>query len=317
MAKIKRRRPKKPMNKKGKGGIQKTYLIKAVTGISILIFLVVIAGVLMRNFISHSSPSAPAIKPKATQTPRFEIYPKHDIPHRKAIPKATPKASIKLPKIAIIIDDIGHDKHIAKKFLDLDAMLTFSILPYSTHDKRIARSANSKGFDVMLHLPMEPNEYPLIDPGPGVLLTSMSPDQLIRQLNDDLDSVPFVKGVNNHMGSKMTTVSPQLHQIFSVLKKKGLFFIDSRTTADTLCKPAANLFQIPFAQKDVFLDHIPDPDFIRKQIRYLIQIAGSHGEAIGIAHPHDVTYETLREMLPEIKKKAVLVGASKLVHVGG
>jgi len=317
MAKRKRRRPKKSIKKTGKGGTQKAYLVKAVVGLGVLILLVVVAGVLMRHFISRSSPKAPAIKSKITQPPRFEIYPKNNIPPKKTIPKAAPKATVTLPKIAIIIDDIGYDKHIAKKFFDLDAVLTFSILPYSTHDKSIARSANSKGFDVMLHLPMEPNEYPLINPGPGVLLTSMSPDQLIRQLNDDLDSIPFVKGVNNHMGSKMTTVSPQLHQIFSVLKKKRLFFIDSRTTADTICKPSAALFQIPFAQKDVFLDHITDPDSIRKEIRRLIRIATSHGEAIGIGHPHDETYAVLREMLPELKKKAVLVGASQIVHVGG
>jgi polysaccharide deacetylase 2 family uncharacterized protein YibQ len=221
----------------------------------------------------------------------------------------------KLPKIAIIIDDIGYDRYIAQKFLDLDAVLTFSILPHSTHDKKIARMAHSKGFGVMLHLPMEPNEYPLINPGPGVLLTSMSPDQLINQLNEDLDAVPFVKGVNNHMGSKMTTIAPQLYQILSVLKKRKLYFIDSRTTVDTLCRPSAQLLQVPFAQKDVFIDHIPEPEFIRETIHRLIKIAGSHGEAIGIGHPHTATYEVLREMLPELKEKTILVRASDIVHI--
>jgi hypothetical protein len=145
----------------------------------------------------------------------------------------------------------------------------------------------------------------------------MSPDRLINQLNKNLDSIPWIKGVNNHMGSKMTTVSTQLYQIFSVLKKRKLFFIDSRTTTDTLCKPSAHLLQVPFAQKDVFLDHIQKPDFIRKQINRLIQIANSHGEAIGIAHPHAMTYDILREVLPELKKKAILVNASEVVHVAG
>ena len=167
----------------------------------------------------------------------------------------------------------------------------------------------------MLHLPMEPNEYPLINPGPGVLLTSMSPDQLINQLNEDLDAVPFIKGVNNHMGSKMTAIAPQLNQIFSILKKRGLFFIDSRTTVNTLCGPSANLLQVPFAQKDVFIDHIPKPDFVRKTIRQLIKIAEHHGEAVGIAHPHAVTYEVLHEMLPELKEKTILVRASDIVHI--
>ncbi|PLX53629.1 MAG: hypothetical protein C0611_04180, partial [Desulfobacteraceae bacterium] len=225
MAKKQRRRPKKPLKRAAKGSIQKTYLLKAVTGLGILILLVVIAGVLTHHLISKKYTVLPMKKPRVMKTPRFEIYPKNDIPPHKPIPKTKPAVPTKLPKIAIIIDDIGYDRYIAQKFLDLDAVLTFSILPHSTHDKRIAMMAHSKGFDVMLHLPMEPNEYPLINPGPGVLLTSMSPDQLINQLDEDLDAVPFVKGVNNHMGSKMTTIAPQLHQIFSVLKKRKLYFI--------------------------------------------------------------------------------------------
>ena len=315
MAKKKSRRPKKPLKRAAKGSIQKTYLLKAFAGLGILILLVVTAGVLTHHLISKRYTVLPMTKPVVKKMPRFEIYPKKDIPHHRPIPKTKPEVPAKLPKVAIIIDDIGYDKNIAQKFLDLDAVLTFSILPYSPHDKKIAKMAHSKGFDVMLHLPMEPNEYPLINPGPGVLLTSMSPDQLINQLNEDLNDVPFVKGVNNHMGSKMTTVAPQLYQIFSVLKKRKLYFIDSRTTVDTLYGPSAQLLQIPFAQKDVFIDHIPKPDFIRKTIHRLIKIAGSHGEAIGIAHPHTTTYEVLREMLPELKEKTILVRASDIVHV--
>jgi polysaccharide deacetylase 2 family uncharacterized protein YibQ len=142
----------------------------------------------------------------------------------------------------------------------------------------------------------------------------MSPDQLIGQLEKNLDSVPFIKGVNNHMGSKMTTVSTQLYQIFSILKKRGLFFVDSRTTPHTLCKPSARLLQIPFAERDVFIDHIPDHDFICKQLDQLILVAYSHGEAVGIAHPHTTTYEVFREVLPDLKKRVRFVPASMIVH---
>ena len=317
MAKKKIRRTRKPKNKKGKGNIRRTYLIKAFSGLGILILLVVVAGILAHHLISRKYPIAPVTKPHITKTPRFEVYPKHEIPHRKPVPRPIIPIPKKLPKIAIIVDDIGYDKHMAEKFLGLDTVLTFSILPFSPYRKSIARTAHSKGFDVMLHLPMEPHEYPSINPGPGALLTSMSPDQLISQLEKDLDTVPFIQGVNNHMGSKMTTVSSQLHQIFSVLKKRNLFFIDSRTTADTLCEPSARLFQIPFAEKDVFIDHIQTPDFIRKKLFLLIQIAHSHGIAVGIAHPHTVTYEVLRDLLPELKKKAILVKASEIVHIAG
>jgi polysaccharide deacetylase 2 family uncharacterized protein YibQ len=279
MAKKKRRPPKKPLKKAAKGSIQKTYLIKALTGLGVLLLLVVIAGVLMHHLVSKRYKVLPMTKPRVIKAPRFEIYPKDDIPPHKPILKTKPEVLSKLPHVAIIIDDIGYDEN------------------------------------VMLHLPMEPDEYPLINPGPGVLLTSMSPNQLINQLNEDLDAVPFVKGVNNHMGSKMTTIAPQLHQIFSILKERNLYFIDSRTTADTLCGPSAQLLHLPFAQKDVFIDHITKPDFIREQIHRLIKIAGRHGEAVGIAHPHIETYEILREMLPELKEKTILVGASHIVHI--
>ena len=166
----------------------------------------------------------------------------------------------------------------------------------------------------MLHLPMEPLEYPKVNPGPGTLLTSMTPDELIQQLNKNLDALPDVKGVNNHMGSKMTGESSQMYQIFSILKKKNLYFVDSRTSPQTLCKPSARLFQIPFAQRDVFLDHQQEARFIREQIKELIRIARRNGYAVGIGHPHEITYNVLREMLPDLQKDVELVPASKIVH---
>ena len=154
-------------------------------------------------------------------------------------------------------------------------------------------------------------------PGPGTLLTSMTADELIDQLEKNLDAVPNIKGVNNHMGSRMTAESSQMYQIFTILKKKGLFFIDSRTTNASLCKPSARLFQIPFAQRDVFLDHLQEPDFIRKQIKELIKIARRHGHAVGIGHAHAVTYKILRDMLPDLNNEVQLVPASEIVSPVG
>jgi hypothetical protein len=160
---------------------------------------------------------------------------------------------------------------------------------------------------------MEPVEYPKVNPGPGALLTSMSPDELIAQLRDNLKRLPGVKGVNNHMGSRMTAESGHLYQIFSILKKKDLYFVDSRTSAQTLCKPSARLFQIPFAQRDIFLDHQHDADFIRKQIIELMRIARRNGHAVAIGHPHPITYQILSEMMPDLQKAVRLVPASKIV----
>ncbi len=236
-----------------------------------------------------------------------------------ALPPLPPDLPVpsRLPQVAIIIDDLGYDRGLADKFINLDARLTLSILPHSPHVESIARMAAAKGREIMLHLPMEPIEYPGIDPGPGALLVDMAADELLRVLEKNLDSVPNIKGVNNHMGSRLTANSEQMYQVFSALKRRGLFFVDSRTTENSVCQPSARLFQIPFAQRDVFLDHSPEPAFIRQQIRLLIRIARRKGEAVGIAHPNSATYRILREELPALRQQVTIVPASSLVRVAG
>ena len=326
--------------KSGKQNIQKTDIVKAVVGLFVLILLVFAAGFFANRSTIHKQPPQLAKKtaphkqhPKQSQikkkavinrptdkTPKFEIYPKEEIHSAKSIIKPIAPRQKKMAKVAIIIDDIGYDDVIAEKFIKLDSALTISVLPYSPFQQKIIETARKNGIETMLHLPMEPVEYPMVNPGPGVLLTSMTPDQLIHCLNEDIDTMSrdtilFIKGVNNHMGSKMTADSTKMNQIFSILKKRGLFFIDSRTTSKTLCKSSAHLLQVPFAERNVFIDHIQDPDFIRNQINRLINIAIKQGRAIGIAHPHTETYDELKKMLPDLKKKVQIVPASELVRI--
>jgi len=314
MAKRKVRQQKKKKRKSSKDNRLKTNLIRIFAGLFVLILLVVVAGVVTHHLMLRKKPLKPVGIQPAVWPPKFEIYPPEVEPFRKPAAKPAPRHPAKLPKVAIIIDDIGFDRKIAEKFLELNANLTFSMLPHTSMQRSFAGKAREKGFDIMLHLPMEPNEYPMVDPGPGVLLTSMPPDELIRQLKKNLDAIPGIKGVNNHMGSKMTTVSNQMYQIFTVLKQRGLFFIDSRTSPNSLCRPSARLFQIPFAQRDVFIDHIQETDFIRRQIDHLVHIAYEQGEAVGIAHPHPLTYNVLRQVLPDLEKKVRLVPASQVVR---
>ena len=324
MAKRKATRKKKIRRKSSNNNLFQSSLAKVLAGVSILVLLVVTAGLLMHFLVSPDEPSksvspvksVPPTPQTSAKSPAFEIYPSKKIPSVKKPVKSTTPAKHR-PLVAIIIDDLGYDKKIAIKFSKLNAVLTFSILPHSPFQKTIAHLSREKGFDIMLHLPMEPVEYPDVNPGPGTLLTSMTPDQLTRQLENDLDAVPFIKGVNNHMGSKMTAASSQMYQIFTILKKRGLYFVDSRTTVETLCKPSARLFQIPFAQRDVFLDHVATVEFIRKQLNELVRIAQHNGYAVGIGHPHSLTYQVLREMLPELQKKVRLVPASEIVGLVG
>ncbi|MBT7696690.1 MAG: divergent polysaccharide deacetylase family protein [Desulfobacterales bacterium] len=301
-------------------------LFKASAGIFFLVLIVVSAGILAHLFIpvTDSSRSGKpdikkaAFKKQKKNLPEYEIYTDEVNKYDKAEPvisQKTGKPLDSLPVVAIIIDDLGFDKNIASDFLTLDIPLTFSILPYSPYKKKISAAARKKGIEIMLHLPMEPVEYPLVQIEEGALLTSMSPDVMINQLNKSLDSVPYIKGVNNHMGSKMTSISSQMRQIFTILKKRDLFFIDSRTTIKTICKPSARLLQLPYAQRDVFLDHSQEYQDIKKQIKRLLYIASQKGIAVGIGHPYPVTYEVLREELPSIKKSVKLVFASEVAQI--
>lgn len=308
----KRKKPKQAGQGSKKAGDFKSNISKVFAGFFILLILVAGVGFFADYYIFKKQPEK---KEPASKQPVFEVYPKGEGLSGKLPSKAKkqPAVAVSLPKVAIIIDDLGYDNDLAKNYLELDAAFTFSVLPFSPFQKSIATAAHNKGIETMLHLPMEPEEYPEVSPGPGVLLTSMSPDQLISQLNKDLDDIPFIKGVNNHMGSKMTGIDTQMYQIFSVLKKRGLYFVDSRTTAKTLCKPSARLLRVSFAERDIFIDHVQDPEYIRDQINKLVELAGKYGEAVAIIHPYPETYQVIREMLPSLKKKVTLVPASAIV----
>jgi polysaccharide deacetylase 2 family uncharacterized protein YibQ len=324
---------KKPHRKKGKrlstrkkstkGNQYKVQFIKALMGTSILIALVLIAIVLAHNLLLKPPVkldvplmATNSMPPEAHfKKPTYEIFPKKDPPPSVPIkPKSEDLPPSVLPKLAIIIDDVGYDLNIIEKFLELSGPLTFALLPKAPYNAYTIRAARAKNFEIMLHLPMEPKEYPKVNPGPGVLLTSMNPDQLIAQLTENISEIPNLRGVNNHMGSKMTSSSSQMRQIFTILKKRGLFFIDSRTSADTICRSSAKLLKISFAERDVFIDHFPEPRFIRQQIDKLIQRTKKNGQAVGIAHPHIITFDVLRQVLPKIKKEVQLVPASMVVH---
>lgn len=312
-----RKKSGRPKKRSQKGGAQRSNLKRIIAGLAALVLLVVAAGFLAHHLLGpESEPVRPnrVLKGTIHKSPVYEIYPREKSPLLPPLPGPKPSLPERLPQIAIIIDDMGYDSILAKRFLGIEAAFTFSVLPHSPFQRRIVEAAHAKGIEIMLHLPMEPVEYPKVDPGPGALLTSMTPDELIDQLKKNLDAIPHIKGVNNHMGSKMTMNSPQLRQIFSVLKKRGYFFIDSRTTPKSVCRRSAGLFQVPFAERSVFLDHVQEPDFIRKQIDRLVQIARRDGSAIGIAHPHTATYNVLIKMIPEMRKTIRLVPASHLVH---
>ena len=254
------------------------------------------------------------LKEKSDNPIRYEVF--EDVDHT-AVEKPLPPGKDHMPQIAIIIDDIGYDKKIALALCSLNSNITFSVLPFAPFGKYISGKLHAKGSQLMLHLPMEPVEYPDINPGPGAILSGMSPDILIDQLKKNIRDIPYIVGVNNHMGSRLTSHSDQMNQIFSILKKENLFFVDSITAPKSQCKASARLLKLKFAQRDVFLDNFQDTEYITGQLRELIDLAKKHGSAIGIGHPYEATLQTLSKELPKLKNKVEIVRVSALTAIPG
>ena len=217
------------------------------------------------------------------------------------------------PKVAIIIDDLGYDSKIASSLIQLDFPLSFSVLPCAPFTKRIAAQANKEGCELMLHLPMEPRNFPSVNPGPGALFVSMEEDEMIRILDQNLQEIQGVQGVNNHMGSLFTEDESKMLIILKALKRRNLFFVDSRTTSGTVGFKLAKEIGLPTAGRSVFLDNDLSQKAIKIQIERLCNMARHTGFAIGIGHPHKETLEVLKEYCPRIKSEFCVVPVSELL----
>jgi hypothetical protein len=152
---------------------------------------------------------------------------------------------------------------------------------------------------------MEPFDFPEKHPGPGALFTDMTEEQILRQLGENLDTVPGVVGVNNHMGSRLTADLRVMEILMGEFKSRGLFFLDSKTSPRSLAFDTASRFGIPATQRDIFLDAYDEREFVRGQIIRLIELAKKHGRAIGIGHPYANTLAVLEEMKAEILESGV------------
>jgi len=249
----------------------------------------------------------------AVSYPAAETKPLTHVPPvaRARLPK------VKAVKVAIVIDDIGYDLSIARNFLDLPVPVTLSVFPYAPHSKEIVREAQNKRHEVMMHLPMEPEGYPGKgkDPGPGALYVKMSPPEIVRQINSDLDRIPEVCGVNNHMGSRFTCDPKGVKVLMETLKKRKKFFLDSRTSTKSVGFKIAEEEGIPTVKRDVFLDNVRDVKKIRLQLDHLVERAKKKGYGVGIGHTHSATYLALKKAIPDYQKEGVeFVFISSLVR---
>jgi polysaccharide deacetylase 2 family uncharacterized protein YibQ len=216
--------------------------------------------------------------------------------------------------VAIVIDDLGLDLKMARKFWELEIPVTLAILPYQRHSQRVAREAIRHGKEVILHLPLQPRDYPEVNPGTGALLLTMDREQIQAEVAQQLDTLPGCVGVSNHMGSLFTEKEAPMRWVLSVVAERDLFFVDSLTTPISSCRCVARELGVPFAQRTHFLDVEKTEDSIVRQLCCLLDKAVQEGGAIGIAHPSVETLAALPKVSAAFAEKGVrLVPVSEMV----
>jgi len=216
------------------------------------------------------------------------------------------------PRIAIVIDDLGDNSVIAKKIIALSAKLTLGILPRTPHSKLIAEWAYEKGHEIILHLPME--AYTRSDLlGPGALYSNMSMDDFSKVIRENIASIPYLSGFNNHMGSLLTEDKERMAWVMEEAKNHTLYFLDSRTSDKSVAEKMAHQNGIQSISRDVFLDHSINQNDMMLQLKHLKFIAKRNGQAVLICHPYPETLVFLKNALGSLSDEYKLVTLSQLL----
>lgn len=218
-------------------------------------------------------------------------------------------------KIVIVMDDLGLNKRQARQTVALPAPLTLSYMAYADDLSQQTAQARTAGHELLLHVPMEPRSI-TIDPGPNVLLSGLPREELLKSINWNLDQTDNVVGINNHMGSRFTSDLEGMQTVTEVLNERGLLFLDSVTSSSSVAHTAAEDAGIPFAVRNVFLDHEDDLAYIKRQLKVTESVAKRTGVAIAIGHPRVKTLKALREWLPTLSERGFqLVPISAVVKI--
>jgi len=299
-------------------------IIDIITLLIILVIGLGISNLLTKSFRQESSPSNTQ---NATPTTTNEIEQEVDEPEETIYiydseqyvdsivnDLASSEEEIHFsPKVAFIIDDLGYETEIAIKMMVLDFPLTLSILPFLKYSEYIAEEGKKNNREIMLHLPMEANNSST-DPGPGAIKSYMSEEEIRQTVRGSIFNFPYVIGVNNHMGSKITEDREIMKIILEEIRRYDLFFIDSITTRNSIAYQVAQEMGVKTAVRTVFLDNESDMEYIKGQMLEVQEVALKDGEAIAIGHSRINTFYVLKRMIPELIKAGIeIVPVSELV----
>jgi polysaccharide deacetylase 2 family uncharacterized protein YibQ len=289
---------KKTARKKGRKRRSTLYLLVSLGVIGSLVLLLFLLPKPGEKKVVQPIPPSPGPAAKLPEEPKRE--------------KESPPAPV--PRLALIIDDGGYNVDRVKGIMEAGRPLTLAILPNTPHARKTALLAHQEGAEIMLHLPMEPKESDRFSLEKDTVLSGMDRDEIQAILQKGLKEIPHVRGVNNHMGSKATEDTQVMKALMEILKKEGLYYVDSHTSSRTVGPRAARQAGVAFGSNDRFIDPEKDLEAIKKAIRLAMKRAQQEGKAIAIGHPHPLTARAIREMIPEIEGAGIkLVFASEVV----
>ncbi|MFY9819910.1 MAG: divergent polysaccharide deacetylase family protein [Thermoanaerobaculia bacterium] len=220
-------------------------------------------------------------------------------PSPAVTPVTVSSAPVQGARVALVIDDLGRSVDDLRLLAALGVPVTYAVLPFETETPEVVAELQRRHAEFLLHLPMEPKNHG--NPGPGALLERMTDDELRQKTIAALRAVPGAVGVNNHMGSLLSSEEGPMHTVLEVIGERRLFFLDSRTSAGSVGYKVATELGIPAAERQIFLDDDPGPEAIRAQFQRLLELARARRAAIAIGHPHPATLAVLVDEVPKAK----------------
>lgn len=222
--------------------------------------------------------------------------------------------TVSQPVISIIIDDMGNQYKTGYRAVTLPGAVACAFLPHTPFTHKLAVMAHSYNKEVMLHAPMQANGNNHL--GPGGLTVDMSQEQFLKTLREDIEAVPHVAGISNHMGSLLTQHPDHMVWLMHEMNRHGnLFFVDSKTTRKSIASRVAGDVGIPNVERDVFLDNVLETAEIEKQFKKLIKIAKIKGSAIAVGHAYNPTLEYLEKELLKLDEYGVkLIPLSRMIE---
>ncbi len=243
---------------------------------------------------------------------RWSVLVIGDEPLRRKSPAKLP-ATVR-PRLSIVLDDAGNSLDPLAAIAALPRAVAVAVLPNAAHAAEVARELSAQDREVLLHMPMEAVPNGGSGTGEGAVETGLGAEEIRARVARALDVVSGARGVNNHMGSRATADRSAMDAVMQELKARNVFFLDSRTTPDSVAEEAARAAGLPALRRDVFLDVTDDPAAVRLALREAIGLAKEHGHAVAIGHVHPVTLEVLRIALAQDLGGVELVPPSRLLQ---